>query len=72
MDGRGEFEYLDMPAPLGPEAELGVIDPRLHGTSKRPIEPVASGNGTHKRYTEDPLRSARGTTSCVLRGCSTD
>jgi Mn-containing catalase len=49
MDGRGEFEYLDMPAPLGPEPDLGVVDPRLHGTSKRPVEAVASGNGGSKR-----------------------
>jgi Mn-containing catalase len=49
MDGRGEFEYLDMPAPLGPEPQLGVVDPRLHGTSKRPMEPVASGDGARKR-----------------------
>src|SRR3954470_10980171 len=48
MDGRGEFEYLDMPAPLGPEPQLGAVDPRLHGTSKRPLEPVASGDGARK------------------------
>jgi Mn-containing catalase len=48
MDGRGEFEYLDMPAPLGPEPQLGAVDPRLHGTSKRPMEPVASGDGVRK------------------------
>ena len=49
MDGRGEFQYLDMPAPLGPEPQLGITDPRLHGTSKRPLEPVASGDGAGRK-----------------------
>src|SRR4051812_21771851 len=48
MDGRGEFEYLDMPAPLGPEPILEPVDPRLHGTSKRPLQPVASGDGARR------------------------
>jgi manganese catalase len=41
-DGRGEFEYLEMPSPLGPEADLGLVDPRLHGTAKQRVEAVAS------------------------------
>jgi Mn-containing catalase len=41
-DGRGEFEYLEMPTPLGPEPDLGLVDPRLHGTAKKPMEAVAS------------------------------
>ncbi len=39
-DGRGEFEYLADPEPMGPEAALGEADPRLHGTPKQPVEPV--------------------------------
>lgn len=36
QDGRGTFEYLAEPRPLGPEPELGPADPRLHGTPKMP------------------------------------
>jgi Mn-containing catalase len=36
-DGRGEFEYLNNPEPLGDEPELGAVDPRLHGTAKIPL-----------------------------------
>jgi len=36
-DGQGEFEYLASPKPLGPEPELGIIDPRLQGTAKVPV-----------------------------------
>src|SRR3954462_3061737 len=36
MDGRGEFESPDMPAPLGPEPQLGAVDPRLHEPASGP------------------------------------
>ena len=36
-DGRGEFEYLANPEPLGDEPELGPVDPRLHGTARIPM-----------------------------------
>jgi len=48
-DGKGEFEYLAMPQPLGPEPQLGQIDPRLHGTPAMPVEPVASGMDGFRR-----------------------
>lgn len=32
IDGRGTFEYLADPKPLGPEPKLGEADPRLQGT----------------------------------------
>lgn len=31
-DGRGQFQYLADPQPMGPEPQLGEADPRLHGT----------------------------------------
>lgn len=34
MDGKGEFEYIANPQPLGPEPEPPQPDPRLHGTAK--------------------------------------
>jgi Mn-containing catalase len=37
MDGKGEFEYVENPQPLGPDPQLPVPDPRLHGTSKMPL-----------------------------------
>jgi Mn-containing catalase len=40
-DGRGQFEYLATPKPLGAAPELGPVDPRLHGTPKAPV-PSAS------------------------------
>jgi len=40
-DGKGQFEYLDHPEPLGDEPELGVVDPRLHGTAKMPMPTTA-------------------------------
>lgn len=36
MDGKGEFEYLANPQPLGPEPNLPQPDPKLHGTMKSP------------------------------------
>lgn len=32
MDGKGEFQYIANPEPLGPEAKVPAADPRLHGT----------------------------------------
>ena len=42
-DGKGEFEYLADPQPMGEAVvELAEVDPRLHGTPKTPKPPVAS------------------------------
>lgn len=41
-DGKGEFEYLAKPTPLGEVVdELNAVDPRIHGTPKSPAPPVA-------------------------------
>jgi Mn-containing catalase len=40
-DGRGEFQYLADPRPMGPEPELGEIDPRVQGTPAKPKGPAA-------------------------------
>jgi Mn-containing catalase len=40
-DGNGKFEYLAEPEPLGDEADLGMVDPRLHGTAKMPMPTTA-------------------------------
>jgi Mn-containing catalase len=40
-DGRGQFEYLADPQPLGEEPVLGTVDPRLHGTAKVPMPTTA-------------------------------
>ena len=41
-DGKGEFEYLANPVPLGEVIEeLKPIDPRVHSTPKVPTPPVA-------------------------------
>ena len=37
-DGRGTFEYVADPRPLGPEPDLGVVDPRTWGTPPAPME----------------------------------
>ncbi len=37
-DGKGKFEYVENPKPLGPEPELGVVDPRTWGTAKAPVK----------------------------------
>jgi len=34
IDGKGEFEYVANPQPLGPEAELPPPHPKLYGTGK--------------------------------------
>jgi Mn-containing catalase len=42
-DGKGQFEYLADPKPLGETVtELAPADPRLHGTPKKPLPPVSS------------------------------
>ena len=42
IDG-AKLEYLSAPKPLGPKIdEVEPVDPRLHGTPKRPLEPVPS------------------------------
>lgn len=42
-DGKGEFEYLADPQPLGERVNgLRPMDPRLHGTPKMPMPPTAS------------------------------
>lgn len=42
-DGKGKFEYLATPQPLGETVtELPEVDPRLHGTPKKPMPPKAS------------------------------
>jgi Mn-containing catalase len=43
IDGKGEFEYLADPKPMGEAVvELEQVDPRLHGTPKIPLPPVSS------------------------------
>ncbi|WP_338000427.1 manganese catalase family protein [Chelativorans sp. YIM 93263] len=42
-DGKGEFEYLPDPQPMGETVEeLAPGDPLLHGTPKKPMPPAAS------------------------------
>jgi Mn-containing catalase len=36
IDGKGEFQYVANPEPLGPQAQPPQPDPRLHGTSATP------------------------------------
>ncbi|MCL4299973.1 MAG: manganese catalase family protein [Anaerolineae bacterium] len=38
IDGKGEFQYVSSPTPLGPEPQLPPADPRVHGTAKMPIQ----------------------------------
>lgn len=40
MDGKGEFQYVATPQPLGPEPQPPQPDPRLHGTAKTPQTPT--------------------------------
>jgi Mn-containing catalase len=42
MDGKGEFEYVENPQPLGAEPQLPPGDPRLHDT---PESPLTQSNG---------------------------
>lgn len=41
-DGKGQFEYVEKPQAMGEAPELADMDPRLHGTPKKPVPPVAS------------------------------
>ncbi|MDP9348141.1 MAG: manganese catalase family protein [Gemmatimonadota bacterium] len=42
-DGKGTFEYLAEPVPLGEMVtELPPVDPRVHGTPKMPMPPTTS------------------------------
>lgn len=38
VDGKGEFQYVTNPVPMGPEPHLPPADPRLHGTAKNPVQ----------------------------------
>jgi Mn-containing catalase len=40
IDGKGEFQYVANPQPLGPEPQPPQPDPRLHGTAKTPQPPT--------------------------------
>jgi Mn-containing catalase len=41
-DGKGQFEYIANPQPLGPEPQPPQPDPRLHGTAKTPQQSLAN------------------------------
>jgi len=45
MDGKGEFEYIENPQPLGPEPTPPQVDPRLHGTPE--VRNSSNTNATH-------------------------
>jgi Mn-containing catalase len=45
MDGKGEFEYVANPQPLGPEPNPPQPDPRLHGTAKTPQASQSTAKG---------------------------
>lgn len=45
IDGRGEFEYVANPQPLGPQPEPPQPDPRLHGTAKTPQASQSKATG---------------------------
>lgn len=42
IDGKGEFQYVENPRPLGPEPQLAPPEPQLHGT---PSDRQTQGNG---------------------------
>ena len=44
-DGRGTFEYVEDPRPLGPEPDLGTVDPRTWGTPPSPVKVSARKAG---------------------------
>ncbi|MBW4610187.1 MAG: manganese catalase family protein [Hassallia sp. WJT32-NPBG1] len=49
-DGKGQFEYVAEPQPLGPEPILSQPDPRLHGTLKSPqMQGMGEGNVIERR-----------------------
>ena len=41
-NGRGTFEYVEDPRPLGPEPDLGLVDPRTSGTPPPPPMKVSA------------------------------
>jgi Mn-containing catalase len=41
MDGRGQFEYVEAPLPIGEAPELAPVDFRVQGTPKQPKPAVA-------------------------------
>lgn len=46
-DGKGQFQYVDQPRPLTEDVgELGMADPRLHGTAKMPRPSITSFSKT--------------------------
>lgn len=47
MDGKGEFQYVANPQPLGPQPEPPQPDPRLHGTPKSQAMQQTSQEGTN-------------------------
>jgi Mn-containing catalase len=52
MDGKGEFQYVANPQPLGPEPQPPQVDPQLHGTPKTPemqMQQQSNGSPTLKR-----------------------
>ena len=49
-DGKGQFEYVANPQPLGPEPTPPQPDPRLHGTSKaKQMQGTGEGNVIERR-----------------------
>ena len=46
MDGKGEFQYVANPQPLGPEPNPPQVDPQLHGTPQSPQARQTSGGGS--------------------------
>ncbi|MGH1397350.1 MAG: manganese catalase family protein [Trichormus sp.] len=46
MDGRGEFEYVTNPQPLGTEPQPPQPEPQLHGTPQ--TRPETQGDGSNK------------------------
>ncbi len=48
-DGKGQFEYVANPQPLGPEPTPPQPDPRLHGTSQSPQTQQTGGSNVIER-----------------------
>ncbi|HYG88729.1 MAG TPA: manganese catalase family protein [Azospirillum sp.] len=40
-DGKGQVQYVDRPAASTDTADLGQVDPRVYGTPRMPVPPVA-------------------------------
>ncbi|WP_372619680.1 manganese catalase family protein [Falsiroseomonas sp.] len=58
-DGKGQFEYLADPKPLGETVvELSAVDPRVHGTPKAPVPPKSAG-GPNPAAANDPAKAGR-------------